>query len=169
MSNSVQIIESGMVFGDFAPQDVLHIEKTETYQNMSDHVKTVEFLYTPSHKGIFFIEAKSSTPNPVNKADYAAFINEICDKFSHSFQLFSSMYMERQKEQLTGTFAEIDYKTAKFVLILVVNGHLEEWLPPLKEELEQKLRYHKRIWNTEVVVLNEVLAQKYHLVKELVR
>ncbi|MBE6111696.1 MAG: hypothetical protein E7195_01590 [Peptococcaceae bacterium] len=167
MSNPVQIIESGMVFGDFAEQDVLHIEKTETYQNIKDHVKTVEFLYTPSHKGIFFIEAKSSTPNPNKKADYTAFINEICDKFSHSFQLFSSMYMERQQDLLTGTFAEIDYKTVKFVLVLVVNGHLEEWLPPLKAELEQHLRYHKQIWDTEIVVLNEVLAQQKHLVKKL--
>lgn len=165
MMQPVQIIESGMVFGDFDARDVLHMEQTETYQKIKANVKTVEFLYTPSLQKILFVEAKSSTPNPENKSDYAAFISDICDKFSHSFHLFSSMYMERQKETLTGTFAELDYKTVQFVLVLVVNGHREEWLPPLKEELERNLRYHRRIWNTEVVVLNEVLAQQKHLVK----
>jgi hypothetical protein len=51
--------------------------------------------------------------------------------------------------------------------ILVINGHKEEWLPPLQDALRAALRSTVKTWSfspTSVAVLNDVLARQYGLI-----
>ena len=51
----------------------------------------------------------------------------------------------------------------KFVLV-IKDAADEEWLAGPRQELNSRLRQIQKIWKIKVLVLNESLAHKYHLV-----
>lgn len=61
---------------------------------------------------------------------------------------------------------KVTYSKADFVFVLVIRGHKPDWLLPLQEELNRKMRYHKSIWKSSVIVMNDTIAKEYHLIVE---
>lgn len=96
----IQINESDMLFGDFEEESVFQIENSKLHKNVGNGIKVVEFILLSIENELSFIEAKSSSPKPVkdNIIRFNEFINEISDKFIHSFNLYYSAILQRCKE-----------------------------------------------------------------------
>jgi hypothetical protein len=169
----VQIEESNMIFGDFEEDKIFKIEKSKLYNKIGSGIKVVEFIFLKNENELNFIEAKSSSPRPTkeNYIRFNEFINEISDKFIHSFNLFYSAILKRNKdyEELSSNFFELDNSRVKLKFILVIRGHEIEWLLPISDALKKKLSYQNTIWRSEVIVMNDSIANRYDLVKNIVK
>lgn len=168
----ISITESKMVFGPFEDNMVFEIEKSNLHQHIGDNVKTVEFILRTKSETLSFVEAKSSSPRPSleNTANFQTFIDEITQKFLHSFDLYYSAVWGRHKDfsDLTESFSKLDHADIVFNFVLVIKGHKIEWLPPVKVALEKALIAHGKIWNSRIVVLNDELAKQYKLVNQVI-
>lgn len=168
----VQIKESNMIFGDFEEDKIFEIEKSKLYNKIGNGIKVVEFILLRDENELNFIEAKSSSPRPTkqNNIRFNEFIEEISDKFIHSFNLFYSTILKRHKDyrEMNNNFFELDNSQIKLKFILVIKGHEIEWLLPISDALKRKLSYQNTIWKSEVVVMNDKVANKYNLVKSVV-
>lgn len=163
----MRILESEMLFGDFSPDRVFKIEDSKLHNQLGDGVKTVEFVLLNGKDKFFFVEAKSSSPRLDNSPPkYQEFLNEITEKFVHSFNMLCACFWGRLSDngEMGADLKAVTYVEAKFVFILVIRGHKKEWLTPLQAELNKKLRYHKSIWRSSVIVMNDEIAREYHLV-----
>lgn len=166
------IHESGMTFGPYPDGSCFHIEQCETYKRIHDGVKIAEFLLLhPQHDStVWIVEARSSTPRPETQPSFDKFIGEIREKLVNALTLSIAACLKRHSsdEELPHSFQTLDLKTTKFRLILIVNGHHEEWLPPLQDALKLALRSTVKTWNlspTSVVVVNDVLARSQGLIR----
>ncbi len=87
----MEYYESGM---DFAPlfndNRSVYIEKTQFLKKLGEGVKTVEILTLTPNQRLYFIEAKSSAPNPRNKANFSEYCDALSEKLQHSLDLFLS-------------------------------------------------------------------------------
>lgn len=157
----ITIEESGMIFGSFPVENVFYIEKSKAYQKMcSAGVKTVEFILLHSKKGLFFIEAKSSS----SQKDIDFFIEEIAEKFKHSFELWMSIYERRNAADISEKFLQVDMGAVPLKYVLVINGHEEKWLEPIMVELNKALLPYKKIWGLNIAVMNEEIAKSEKLI-----
>lgn len=159
--------ESGMTFGPFPDEKVFGIEKSRMF-NRCNNIKPVEFIYHKSRYMLMFIEAKSSSAidREGNEDNYKAFIEEILQKFEDSFNLYMAGILERKSghEDISLELKNADYQKMNFRFVLVIKGHEESWLPPLKLEFEKRMKRFRAIWNSEVVVLNDSMAREYRLI-----
>ncbi len=163
----VQIKESGMIFGKYEPQCLYQIENSKLHKGLGTGIKSVEFILLRDTNKIFFIEAKSSSPKAeTNAVRYHEFIDEITDKFIHSFNMFSAWKAERLDDagEAGEKLQAVRMKDISTIFILVIRGHRREWLLPLQEELNRKLRYQRKIWRSSVIVMNDEIAKQYHLI-----
>lgn len=153
------ITESGM---NFIADNVFHIEKSDIYTKLKDSIKTVEFIRAKDDK-LLFVEAKSSFPNPGNPASSANFqsaIDDICDKFIHSLNLYASIAIG-----VTGQLPP-DFKPAIKVsieFILIFNNFEQRWCIPIEKALTNQLRKSEciaKIWKPTVFVINREMATK---------
>lgn len=169
----VQIEESNMIFGDFEEDKIFKIEKSKLYNKIGSGIKVVEFIFLKNENELDFIEAKSSSPRPTkeNYIRFNEFIDEISDKFIHSFNLFYSAILKRNKDygELSSNFFELDNSRVKLKFILVIRGHEIEWLLPISDALKKKLSYQNTIWRSEVIVMNDSIANRYDLVKNIIK
>lgn len=164
----ISITESGMVF-EFEDDQIFQMEGSELHRRMGDAIKTVEFITCLKDNELDFVEAKSSSPRPTqdNQERFEEFITEIADKFIHSFHLYLSAILGRhQNHKINGSFVALDNSKVQYKFILIIKGHQIEWLLPLKDALEKKILPHRKIWQSKVILMNEVVAKKYKLVKE---
>jgi hypothetical protein len=158
------IAESGM---RFISDNTFHIEKSALYTNIDDGVKSVEFIRLKD-TNLIFLEAKTSFPNPDsstpgNLARYNEEITDICDKFIHSLNLYSSVKAGVAEEKLPDVFNAQD--KVRLVFVLVVRSHKIEWCIPVRKKLLKKLPpYLKKIWKPKVYVINCAEAVKRQLV-----
>ncbi len=168
----VEINESNMIFGDFEEDKIFKIEKSKLHNKIGNGIKVVEFILLKNENELNFIEAKSSSPRPTkhNNIRFNEFIEEISDKFIHSFNLFYSVILRRNKDyrEISSNFFELDNSQIKFRFILVIKGHEIEWLLPISDALKKKLSYQNTIWKSEVIVMNDKIANKYNLVKSVI-
>ncbi len=156
--------ESGMTFGPFPEELVFPIEHSTTHQKAGKGIRSVEFLYLQPEKKLLFIEAKSSSPRFETDAEkFDRFISEITEKFLHSFDLYTASKLGRYSG-LGGVLGTCSDADIKFKFILIINGHLDNWLLPLQDELRKRLVWHSKIWGTKVNVFNEVMAQEEKLI-----
>ncbi len=84
-----------MIF-EFENTKVFIIENSDLYKQFDDGTKTVECIVQLDNNILGFIEAKSSSPNPNNKEDYETFLNDITDKFLHSFNMYLVKLQKRK-------------------------------------------------------------------------
>ena len=167
----IQITESNMNFGDFEEDKVFQIENSKLYKNVGNGIKVVEFILLSKENELSFIEAKSSSPRPTENSSirFTEFINEISEKFIHSFNLYYSAILRRVTDdegaEINSRFKKLDNGEIKFKFILVIKGHKVEWLMPLSDALKKNLAYHNTIWKSQVVVLNDEQAKEYRLIK----
>ena len=61
----------------------------------------------------------------------------------------------------------VDLKDRKLTFALVVTNPAAqiEWLAPIKAEIEERLRRWMKIWDIDVVVLNQDLAKRWGLIQ----
>lgn len=163
----LQISESGMVFGNYRPERVFKIENSQIHNRMGTGIKSVEFILLKGEDKIFFVEAKSSSPKAETSWErYQEFLNDITEKFIHSFNMLCAWYLGRIDDggQVGTELKMATYADAGFIFVLVIRGHRAEWLLPLQEELNQKMRSHNSIWKSRVIVMNDSIAREYYLI-----
>ncbi|SFB08031.1 hypothetical protein [Clostridium frigidicarnis] len=166
----VQVNESNMTFGDFQDDKIFQVEKSKLHNKIGNGIKVVEFILLNDKNQLSFIEAKSSSPRPVkeNTIRFNEYIDEIYEKFIHSFNLYYSAVLNRNNDygEIHDNFFQLDNSKVKFRFILVIKGHRIEWLMPLSDALKEKLSYHNTIWKSDVIVMNDKIAAEYNLVKQ---
>ena len=174
------IAESGMTFGPFAETHCFQIENSLLHNSVQPGVQIAEFLLIQNGQGnlppqVWIVEAKSSTPNPGSPLPGAAetfsdFIAEIRDKLLNALTLGVTACIGRHAnagQVLPQAFTGLPLDRTVFRLVLVINGHKAEWLPPLQDALTQALRDTSRTWDLgagSVVVMNDTLARQRGLI-----
>lgn len=176
----ITIAESGMTFGPFAESHCFQIENSLLHNSAQPGVQIAEFLLIQNGQGnlppqVWIVEAKSSTPNPGSPLPGAAetfseFIAEIRDKLLNALTLGVTACFGRHAnagQGLPQAFTGLPLDRTVFRLVLVINGHKAEWLPPLQDALTQALRVTSRTWGLgagSVVVINDTLARQRGLI-----
>jgi hypothetical protein len=155
------ITESGM---DFIAHNTFHIERSPLYTDklLSNGIKTVEFIRADGNK-LIFVEAKKTFPKPDDgpnaeeRVRFANALKEVCEKFVHSLNLYSSVKIGVSETQLPEDFLLLDKVTLKFVL--VVKNHKPEWCRKIQTALVNALpSYLRMIWKPTVCVINHDTA-----------
>ncbi|MDR1083496.1 MAG: hypothetical protein LBP22_01250 [Deltaproteobacteria bacterium] len=154
----------------FVSDNVFHIEKSPQYAAVGDSVKTVEFVRAIGEK-LLFVEAKSSFSNPNSLASNRGMGNKtvkeifqkeiagICDKFTHSLNLYSSVSVT--KEGFPPGYVPAARLTLTFML--VTKGFEESWCDEIERALNRRIRESvcmSKMWKPEVVVINDATAAK---------
>lgn len=173
-SGATTIPESGMTFGPFLSDQCFHIEASRTYTSLGKGIKIAEFLLLRPlpKKGpmLLVVEAKSSSPRPKNSKAFDDFIAELREKLVNGFSLGWASCLGRHDaavKELPASFKSLDLGTLRVRFVVVINGHREEWLPPLQDALAQALKCTIKTWGFSppaVIVLNEQLAKKRGLI-----
>lgn len=168
------IFESGMRFGPYPPGQCFYIEKSQSYQRIEEGVQIAEFLLLRKKEGqapiVWIVEAKQSSPNPANPADFQKYIEDIRNKLANAFLLGVAARLDRHNapnNELPVPFQALDLQQTGFRFVLVINGHQEEWLPPVQEALALALKPVVKTWAlppTSVAVMNHTLAEQCGLV-----
>ena len=161
-----------MTFGPFPSDQCWHIEKSDAYQKNQHKVKISEFLLIKG-KTIQIVEAKSSSPHPANREGFDKFIQDIQAIMLSSFFLFLGVRLGRHEKNhaldaLSAAYKDINLGTVQFIFILVINGHKDPWLSPLRDALADGLRDRLRPFGppqSEIIVLNEELARNHQLIQ----
>lgn len=165
--NMVEIEESGMTFGPFESSHIFWIEKSELYKNLHN-IKTVEFILE-HNDNLQFIEAKSSSPRPVpdNTVRFEQFIDEISQKFLHSLNLYCAGILGRHgsSNDIPDSMKNMEHQKLSIKFILVIKNHQTEWLMPIQDALDQKMSSISAIWESQVAVINEKIAQQHWLIQ----
>lgn len=172
----MNIIESGMYFGEFPDKQCYVIENSTVHKQVGENVKSVEFVYY-NNKDLIFLEAKSSCPKPDSKNNtdlekskkYEKYFSDITEKFIDSLNMFSALKLGKYDyDEQVGQLIRVtnNFKQTTFVFMLVIRNAEDEWLGGPKAELEQRLLKTNRIWKSKVLVLNSALAEKYGFVKK---
>jgi hypothetical protein len=167
------IKESEMDFGEFEINDLFQIETSRIYEELGSGVKTVEFILKHNNN-ILFVEAKKSCPNAANKDEseekkvkFEEFYSDVPEKFADSLQVFLACLTERYSDMSEVGISLVKQKTLKDMklrFVLVITSAEVEWLAGPKAILEERLIKYRRIWDAQVVVLNQELAREYKLV-----
>ncbi len=166
------IDESGMRFGPFDDDAFFSIEASSIRAALGPGIKAPEFVWLKheSPAALWFVEAKSSSPQPNHIPDFDKFLDEIAQKFIHGLTLFVAACLDRHADptvELSPRLRAVNLGGAKIRLILVINGHDKAWLPPLQDALRKVLEVDRRVWGLDssaVVVLNHVMAATRGLV-----
>ena len=164
------IIESGMPF-DFADQTGFRLEDSDTHKAVQPGVKIADFLYLCKNDTVVWcVEAKSSSPHPNTQPDFEEFISDVKNQLLNAFSLYFAMRLDRHATagELPPTFKIPELARVGIQFVLIIAGHPQDWLPPLKEALYKELYPTIRTWNlgsNPVIVLNDELAREYRLIR----
>ena len=145
----------------FVADNTFHIEKSMLYSKIGENIKSVEFIRLKD-KELLFIEAKTTFPNPDNSSEenferLQIEVNEICEKFIHSLNLFSSIKTYVNEDEFAADFALSE--KVSLVFMLVIKNHEPLWCRKLKPIIIAALPvYMKRIWKPEVRIINHATA-----------
>lgn len=170
---SKTIIESGMSFGPYSVDDCFELEKSAIYQRIQKQVMMAEFALIRQKEGqpcvIWLVEAKSSSPRPVTQPGFDAFIDEIRQKLSNALHLVLSAKLDRHPESASDLPDGFKLLTLQedFKFVLVINGHRQEWLQPLKDALDLALKILIKTFGLKpnsVAVINDEMARSYGLI-----
>ena len=164
----IRVVESNMIF-EFEEKHIFQIENSNLHSSLGDGIKTVEFVVSVKPDEILFVEAKSSSPQPKaeNKERFDEFIDEISDKFIHSFNMYLTSVLKRNLvDKIPDKLLNIELETAKFKFILIIKGHKIEWLQPLKDAFDRIMIDYNKIWKSSVIIMNDEIAQEFKLIKE---
>ena len=163
-----------MTFGPYADGHCFRVEQSTTYQAIKDGVKMAEFLLLrPQAAGspnIWIVEAKMSAPLPQTQPNFNELIGEIRDKLTNALSIGVASILNRHRTasaDLPDVFKNLDLATAEFRLVLIVNGHQKDWLPPLQEALRSALHATTKTWAlgpNAVTVINHEAAKRFGLI-----
>jgi len=159
------ITESGM---GFITDNAFYIERSRLYKSLGDGVRSVEFVRCIDDM-LLFVEAKTTFPNPDNPSEenlarFQTEIEDICDKFIHSLNLFSSIKIGIAEDSFSGDLVLPEKASLKFVL--VIKNHEIKWCKNIKKALYDAMPlYLKMIWKPDIFVINHKGAISYNLAK----
>ena len=170
---AITIPESDMTFGPFPDEHCFHIEKSRVYDKLKNGLQIAEFLLIqPDKNKLLVVEAKSSSPdlaNPESKESFDDYITNVSQKLLNAFILGLALCLERHvnnKDDISTCFREITQDSVKVILLLVIKGHKKEWLIPITEALQRKLKSISKTWPLDVFAINERTAQSiYNLIQ----
>ena len=164
------IVESGISFGLFEDDKVFHIEKSDLYRRMNkgsvSGVKSAEFVCSIEKNRIFLVEAKPSSPHIDNNEKLYPWIDDIANKFIHSLSLYSAVCLGMhgdKKNEIPKGLLKMHNSFITLNCILVIKGHKEEWCLKIQDLLRDRMKLHRKIWNFEVIAINEHRVVKLHL------
>lgn len=163
----IYIKEPDIRFGPFDAADIFWLEKSDVYHRLGDGFSTVEFVIVNKSGKFLFVEAKSSSPrkHEGNEQPFDKFIADLVAKFEDSYQIFLSTVAGRMTSAEMGqNLRRFSPASSQVRFILVIPHHKRDWLSPIRDELRKQLRKITRIWNIDVVVMNEEIAREYHLI-----
>lgn len=166
-TKEIAICESGVDFGPYPREAVFPIEKSVAYAKLKSGFRTVEFVLLNQKAQLVFVEAKATSPRPISDNDqpFEKYIEEIAVKFEDAYQLFLSVYLGRSDSSEMGRQIQtLAYRGAAIVFALVIPRHETEWLPPILDKLNKRLRKITKLWNIRIAVLNEEGARQYRLI-----
>lgn len=170
----ITFVESGMTFL-FTDSDIFQIEKCPTYLDIQKGTKVCECIVADSTKAqILLIEAKSSFSNPQNnKEHFSNNVSDITEKFINSLLLYYGLLLKRPYK----TFSELPEnlqlstfvtKRHRIIPVLIINNFEKEWLPPVKEALNNKIKqysFSKILLLEDTQVLTKEMAIKLNIVQ----
>jgi hypothetical protein len=163
---TLQILESGVMFGDFEQDDVFEIEKSPAVARLGDGICKVEFICNQNQaKRIVFLEAKSSYPR---KAD--DFFKEIKAKMLHSLTIWVASVTGRHPDIKDGIGVNLQRTTAlkkPIHFILVIPDMPSEHCGVASDKFRQYMSVERRLWNIkdrDIRVLNRQKAEQIGLV-----
>lgn len=158
----MEFVESFMKFS-FCDDDVFRIEEDELVRGIEGQ-KACECVALISDN-VAYIEAKASSPNPINKDEFSVFISDIKQKFAQSLQLFYEMKNKVHGEEaflrLPKNLRLEKSSTETYRIYLIIHGHKEDWLLGLLDSLKDALREVVKKWNlrdSNIKVYNEAIA-----------
>jgi len=167
----MEYIESGMDFSPlFIHDNSIYIEKSMFRKKLDVGVKTVEFISLQSKHKLCFIEAKTSAPNPNNpdnKDNVNNYYQDILEKIQHSLDLFVSKEVcinEDSENEFPAQLANVKIAEQKIIFILVIKNHKKEWCSDVLDFLHRRLIALKKIWKTDIAVLNSDVARKKKII-----
>lgn len=138
----IVIEESGLRFGPYAEEDCFELEKSSAYERIQNGIMMCEFalIKRPNNRPIslWLIEAKQSSPQPQTRPNFTEFIDEIRQKLSNALQLIIALHLGRYQDPLPNGFHDLTLQE-ELKLVLVINGHQKDWLPPLQDALKMAL------------------------------
>ena len=153
------------------------IEESSIYSECRrEGIKSVEFVRSKGKK-LLFIEAKQSFPNPNNPTPnpdrgnktgselFQEDIIDICDRFTHSLNLYSAVSIGITEDGFPPEYILSDKVSIEF--LLVINGFAGAWCNEIQKALVNRIReliYISKIWKPEVYVINRETAVKRNLV-----
>jgi len=152
---------------DFVADNTFHIEDATFYKNnlRQKGIKSVEFIRARDNS-LIFVEAKTTFPKPYDDPDteeherFDNEVNNVCEKFVHSLNMYASVKVGVTETQLQESFSPPNKVTITFVL--VVKNHEDEWCRPIEVALIEALSSHlhmiKQIWQPKVSVMNHKTA-----------
>ena len=159
------ITESDM---DFIADNTFHIEKSGCYNAIrGKEIKSVEFVRVKDGK-LLLVEARSSFTNPDNTSaenlkQFQERIDEICGKFIHSLNLFSSLIIGVTED--TSASGIVMPERVSLVFVLVIKNYNLDGCRKVRIKLKSKLPpYLMEIWKPKVFVINQNTAEKRGLV-----
>lgn len=168
------ITESEMNFGEFDESNLFHIENSKIYKDLGDGIKTVEFILKYNEDSIIFLEAKKSCPNAKKRHEteekerkFEAYFSSLVEKFIASLHIYLASILGRYQDisEVGDSLQSVDgMKNMKLKFVLVIkNAEDVAWLVGPSAELKARLLQIRKIWNIEIMVLNEELAEKLSL------
>ena len=175
----INITESGMEFGPFAPDECFHIEASRVDKAMQGGVKMAELLWLRTNNSIsnnnpeiWIIEAKSSAPHPDNSSGkFEEFIDKIKKKLINALSLGLASVLERHpqaEQELPCAFKTINLSRVQVKFVVVLKDHPDKALLPITRRLKKALLPTIKTWAFDplsVITLNEALAREHGLIK----
>ncbi|MBF0178616.1 MAG: hypothetical protein HQM03_01180 [Magnetococcales bacterium] len=169
------IIESDMTFGPYPDGLCWVIEKSNTYKKIEQGVQMAEFLLLRTNRNkspvLWVVEAKKSSPRPETQPNFDDFIRAIHEKLVNAFSLSFASCMNRHQptfSELPKFYKNLDLSKIEVKFILVINGHQEDWLPPIQVALKEALHTTIKTWSlspNSVAVLNDMQAREHGLIQ----
>ncbi len=165
---TIEIRESGMVFGQFEEVDVFLHEQALKQIRFGDHVKMVEFFVrTGSGKkaAVALVEARSSIPRACED-----FLEEIRQKINYSLIVWFAALVGRHPIVLPlipPNLGRVEHLKLPIKCYLVIPGVPDAQLQPFTDKLRKAMVAERRLWpiNYEHIhVLNEVKATNIGLI-----
>ena len=166
----MEFVESNMKFS-CPDNDSFPIEKSDIMSDY-DSLKACEYFAMINDR-LTMIEAKSSSPQPKNKAEFDEYIADIGQKFIDTLLMFNAIMLDRHgKDYKAGFPSNIQSQNiskVRYALYLIVHGNETEWMIPIQDALKDYLRHVLNAWNipdANVYALNHEDAQAKGLIKQ---
>lgn len=167
---NIQIEESGMLFGDFAPENVFQIEKSASVSALGEGIAKVEFVLrkdSAAKQTIVFVEAKSSLPK-----DSTEFFDAIKKKMLYSLIIWFTAVAGRHaniKGELGVPLGVMSALKKQLVFVLVIPNMPTPYCIQASDKFRQAMNIERKLWNfrdVDVLVLNSEKAAEYGLVSK---